>query len=143
MDLFRRRRIEAHIDMTPMIDTLLQLFLIFMLGATLASSSIDLDLPRAKNDAATPTEVSRVVVVSIDAGNRIYLDKRMIPRSRLQADLRRMLQNSKELTVLLRADKKLVYEQIIQVMVEIQNTGATKVLLAYYPDGRSPTENLP
>ena len=44
MDLFRRRRIEAHIDMTPMIDTLLQLFLIFMVGATLASSTIDLDL---------------------------------------------------------------------------------------------------
>jgi len=125
-----------------MIDTLLQLFLIFMLGATLASSSIDIDLPRAKKDTATPTDVSRVVVVSIDADNRIFLDKRLIPRNRLQADLRLLLQNSKELTVLLRADKKLVYEQIIQVMVEIQNTGATKVLLAYYPDGRSPTEGL-
>ena len=140
MDLFRRRRIEAHIDMTPMIDTLLQLFLIFMLGATLASSSIDLDLPRAKNEAASPTDGSRVVVVSIDASSRIYLDKHLTPRNRLQADLRRLLQDSKELTVLLRADKKLVYEQIIQVMVEVQNTGATKVVLAYYPDGRSPTE---
>jgi biopolymer transport protein ExbD len=140
MDLFRRRRIEAHIDMTPMIDTLLQLFLIFMVGATLASSTIDLDLPRAKKDAATPTDVSQVVVVSMDAGNRIYLNKRLIPRNRLQADLRLLLQNSKELTVLLQADKKLIYEQVIQVIVEIKKTGATKILLTYNPDVRSPTE---
>jgi biopolymer transport protein ExbD len=141
MDLFRRRKIDAHIDMTPMIDTLLQLFLIFMVGASLASPSIDLDLPRAKKDDAVPGDISRTVVVSIDAGNRIYLDKRQVPRNRLQADLRLLLEDSKELTVLLRADKKLVYEQIIQVMIEIQQTGATKVLLAYYPDGRSPADN--
>ena len=140
MDLFRRRRIEAHIDMTPMIDTLLQLFLIFMVGATLASSTIDLDLPRAKKDAATPTDVSQVVVVSMDAGNRIYLNKRLIPRNRLQADLRLLLQNSKELTVLLQADKKLIYEQVIQVIVEIKKTGVTKILLTYNPDVRSPME---
>ncbi len=133
MDLFRRRRIEAHIDMTPMIDTLLQLFLIFMVGTTLATSSIDINLPRAKKNDATSGGVSQVVVVSIDAGNRIYLDNRPIPRSRLQADLRLMLRSSKELTVLLRADKKLIYEQIIQIMTEIQKTGATRVLLAYYP----------
>src|SRR5512136_1247507 len=100
MDLFRRRRIEAHIDMTPMIDTLLQLFLIFMVGTTLASSTIDLNLPQAKKTEATPGGDSRVVVVSIDAGDRIYLDNRPIPRSRLQADLRLLLQGSKELTVL-------------------------------------------
>lgn len=132
MDLFRRRRIEAHIDMTPMIDTLLQLFLIFMVGTTLATSTIDIDLPRAKKNDITPGDVSRVVVVSIDAGNRIYLDNRPIPRNRLQADLRLMLQSSKELTVLLRADKKLIYEQFIQIMAEIRETGTTKVLLTYY-----------
>jgi biopolymer transport protein TolR len=138
MELFRRRRIEAHIDMTPMIDTLLQLFLIFMLGATLASSTIDLNLPRAKKDAVPPGDLPRTVIVSIDAGSRIYLNNRQIPRHNLQDELRHLLENTKELTVQLRADKTLVYEQIIQVMVEIQQTGATRVLLAYYPDGRSP-----
>ncbi len=133
MDLFRRRKIEAHIDMTPMIDTLLQLFLIFMVGTTLATSTIDINLPRAKKNSATP-EGGRVVVVSIDAGNRIYLDNRPIARKSLQADLRLMLQSSKELTVLLRADKKLMYEQFMQVMAEIRNTGATRVLLTYYSD---------
>lgn len=139
MELFKRRRIEAHIDMTPMIDTLLELFLIFMLGATLSSSSIDIDLPHAKKEAVSARDLSRAVVVSIDAENRIYLDKRIIPRSRLQAELGSLLSHSKELTVLLQADKKLVYEQIIQVMIEIQQTGASKVLLAYYPDGKTPT----
>jgi biopolymer transport protein ExbD len=124
-----------------MIDTLLELFLIFMLGATLSSSSIDIDLPHAKKDAVSARDLSRAVVVSIDAESRIYLDRRLIPRNRLQAELGNLLRNSKELTVLLQADKKLVYEQIIQVMVEVQQTGANKVLLAYYPDGRSPTIN--
>lgn len=137
MELFRRRRIDAHIDMTPMIDTLLQLFLIFMVGATLASSTIDIDLPRAQKDAVASSDISRVVVVSMDAGNRIYLDKRMIPKDKLQANLQPLLDNSKELTVLLQADKNLIYEQIIQVMAQIQQSGVTKLRLAYTPDGRS------
>ncbi len=132
MDLFRRRRIEAHIDMTPMIDTLLQLFLIFMVGTTIATSTIDIDLPRAKSINAANGDASRVVVVTIDTGNRIYLDNRPIPRERLQADLRLLLQSSKELTVLLRADRKLLYEQFIQIMAEIRKTGASRVLLTYY-----------
>lgn len=131
MDLFRRRRIEAHIDMTPMIDTLLQLFLIFMLGTTLASSTIDLNLPQAKK-AATASDISKAVIVSIDADNRLYLDNRHIPRSMLQTELQTLLQHSKELTVLLQADRKLIYEQIVQVMVEIRETGATRILLAYH-----------
>ncbi len=135
MDLFRRRRIEAHIDMTPMIDTLLQLFLIFMVGATMASSSIDINLPRAKRTEATPGGPSRTVTVSIDGAGRIFLDHSQIPRDQLQPAVRHLVQDSKELTVMLRADKKLVYEQIIQVMADIQKTGATRVLLAYYPEG--------
>ncbi len=135
MDLFRRRKIEAHIDMTPMIDTLLQLFLIFMVGTTLATSTIDINLPRAEKKDLAPEAAARVVVVSIDAGGRVYLDNRPIPGNRLQEELRPLLQGPKELTVLLRADKKLVYEQIIKIMAEIQRTGATRVLLAYYPEG--------
>ena len=140
MDLFRRRRIEAHIDMTPMIDTLLQLFLVFMVGATLASSTIDLDLPRAKKEASAPRDLSRTVVVSLDAGNRVYLDKRPIPHTRLEREVRLLLQNSPELMVLLQADKKLVYEQVIQVIAEIQKTGVTRILLAYTPERLTPAE---
>lgn len=135
MELFRRRRIDANIDMTPMIDTLLELFLIFMVGATMASSTIDLDLPRAKKDVAASSGVSQVVVVSMDSGNRIYLDKRLIPRNKLKTSLQLLLQNSTEITVLLQADKNLIYEQIIQVMAEIRQSGVTKLLLAFTPDG--------
>ena len=131
MDLFRRRRIEAHIDMTPMIDTLLELFLIFMLGTTLASSTIDLNLPQAKK-AVTASDVSKAVIVSIDAKNRLYIDSRYIPRSMLKTELQNILRNSRELTVLLQADRKLIYEQIVQVMVEIRETGAARILLAYH-----------
>ncbi len=105
-----------------------------MVGTTIATSTIDIDLPRAKSINAASGEVSRVVVVSIDAGSRIYLDNRPIPRDRLQADLRLMLQSSNELTVLLWADKKLLYEQFIQIMTEIRKTGASRVLLTYYSD---------
>lgn len=140
MDIFRRRRIEAHIDMTPMIDTLLQLFLIFMVGATLASSSIDLDLPRAKKGSASSRDVPRVVVISVDAGNRIYLDNQLIPRHRLRAGLERLDRDPGELTVHLLADRKLLYEQVIRVMVEIQKAGVGRVQLAYTDDPRSAAE---
>lgn len=140
MELFKRRRIEAHIDMTPMIDTLLQLFLIFMLGATLASSTVNIDLPRVRDDHPTSQDLSRLVSVSIDNTGRVYLDRRQVSRSRLHADLQQLARSTRQVTVLLQADRKLVYEEIIQLMVEIRQTGVARVMLAYQPEPGPPVE---
>jgi biopolymer transport protein ExbD len=130
MDLYRRRRIDAHVDMTPMIDTLLQLFMIFLLSASFVASSVRLDLPKATVEQKAEAQN---IVVSIDANNGVFLNTKPVARDQLGASLKPLLQQSKEPTVMLRADRKLLYEQVLDVMVDIRGSGATRVLLAYDP----------
>lgn len=127
MDLYRRRRIDAHIDMTPMIDTLLQLFMIFLLSASFVASTVRLDLPRAGVERNATTEKT---VVSIDAAENMYLNDRPIFRDDLMSRLRSLLQGSPDRVVMLRADRALAYEEVLAVMVDIQRSGGNLVVLA-------------
>src|SRR5580692_7506794 len=102
MDLYRRRRIDAQIDMTPMIDTLLQLFMIFLLSASLVASSVRLNLPAATAAQQNPT---KPVVVAIDAQGELFLNDVKVERKALRSRLSGLLENLDQRTVLLRADR--------------------------------------
>ena len=128
MDLYRRRRIDAQIDMTPMIDTLLQLFMIFLLSASLVASSVRLNLPAAAAEQKNPT---KPLVVAINAQGELFLNDVPVERQALRSRLAGMLENLDQRNVLLRADRTLVYQQVLDVLVEIRSSGATQVLLAY------------
>lgn len=131
MDLYRRRKIDAHVDMTPMIDTLLQLFMIFLFGATFISSAVKLNLPKASSEQKASETIIKEVIVSIDSKNEIYVNSQPVLRDQLKGKVQSMLLQAKEPVVTLLADRNLRYEQIMDVMVEIQNTGATNVRLGY------------
>ena len=84
MEFHRRRRIEANIDMTPMIDTLLQLFLIFLLSASFVASSVRLDLPKA---GAGDKKLTKPIMVSLDADNRLFINQEPLTVAELQIKL--------------------------------------------------------
>jgi biopolymer transport protein ExbD len=128
MDLYRRRKIDAHIDMTPMIDTLLQLFLIFLLNASFAASSVRLDLPKAAADAKKKSEP---ISVSINAQRDLFLNDAAISKALLAERLGIIYQSLDERSVLLRADRTLPYSQVLELIVEIRRSGAERVLLEY------------
>jgi biopolymer transport protein TolR len=127
VELYRRRRIDAHIDMTPMIDTLLQLFLIFLLSASFVASNVRLTLPKASVHRRATAEP---LVVSIDASDNMYLNDRRIPPDELPAKVLALLAGSEERSVLLRADRALPYERVLAVIVDIQAGGARNIVLA-------------
>ena len=130
LDFYRRRRIDATIDMTPMIDTLLQLFMLFLLSASFVSSTVELQLPRTDAAAAaTPTPL----VVSLDAERRLYLDAEPIVVDALTARLRDEVQASPELKVALRADRSVPYEDLLQTIVAIQRAGVRALELENEP----------
>ncbi len=133
MELYKKRRIDAHIDMTPMVDTLLQLFLIFLLGASVISSTMNIDLPEAGTKKKSPTVAMQDIIVSLDGSKMIRLNKRPVPLNNLETELHSLVKNSKDATVRLLADRKLPYEDVLAVMIEIQNAGPAKMLLAYTP----------
>src|SRR5271165_7039693 len=121
MDFHRRRKIDANIDMTPMIDTLLQLFVVFLLSMSFVASAVRLDLPQAslqQNAPETP------VVVSIDGGNNLFVNNEAVTREELPHRLSAVLAGNKRREVLLRADRTLTYDKILEGMVGIQRGGA-------------------
>jgi biopolymer transport protein ExbD len=128
MDFRYRRKIDPNIDMTPMIDTLLQLFVVFLLSMSFMSSAVRLELPQASLNQPAP---DAPIVVTLDADGKIHVNDEVIGRAELRGRLRMLLQKAKNRDVLLRADKSLVYDKIIPALVEMQQAGATQVHLAY------------
>jgi biopolymer transport protein ExbD len=131
MEFPRRRKIEAHIDMTPMIDTLLQLFLIFLISASFVASAVRLELPKASVNQKSPTEP---IVVSMDADNQMYLNKEPIAANDLRGRLAELVSNAKKQEVLLRADQSLAYKHILRAIAEIKRAGVENIHLAYDED---------
>jgi biopolymer transport protein ExbD len=133
MNFRTRRRIDSNIDMTPMIDTLLQLFVVFLLSMSFMTSAVRLELPKASLHQPAPESK---VVVTLDA-DKVFVNDELVPRPELRDRLRPLLQQAKNREVLLRADRKLVYDKILEALVEMQQAGASNVHLAYAPtDGR-------
>jgi biopolymer transport protein ExbD len=127
VELYRRRRIDAHIDMTPMVDTLLQLFMIFLLSASFVASNVRLTLPRAALERRATAEP---LVVSLDAADNLYVNSRPVARENLKSVMHTLLEGVDNRTVLLRADRTAPYERVLAVMVDIQAGGATNIVLA-------------
>ncbi len=128
MEFRRRRKIDSHIDMTPMIDTLLQLFVTFLLSMSFAASVVRLDLPRASAEQAPPTES---LGVSLDAAAQLFINDQPVSPNEFRGRLAGLLQKREDRKVVFRADRTLPYEKVLEVMVLIQQAGASQIRLAY------------
>jgi biopolymer transport protein TolR len=128
MEFPRRRKIDAQIDMTPIIDTLLQLFLIFLISASFVASAVRLDLPKAAVNQKAPSES---IVISLDADNQMFLNQEPIAAEALRGKLADLLPKAKTRQVLLRADQSLPYKHVMHAIAEIKHAGVENINLAY------------
>ena len=92
------------------------------------ASSVRLNLPASAADQKNPT---KPVVVAINAKGELFLNDVPVDRPGLKSRLSGVLENLEQKSVLLRADRGLVYQQVLDVLVEIRTSGASQVLLAY------------
>jgi biopolymer transport protein TolR len=123
-----RRSSDATIDMTPMIDTLLQLFIVFMLNMTFVMSAVPLRLPTASASSPQP---KMEVVVSLTSDHEIFINAQPVAIADLPDRVRIKLEQTQATNVVLRADGSLKYEQIVDVLLAIKRGGADNVELAY------------
>ena len=129
-----RYRPLAEINVTPLVDVMLVLLIIFMVTAPLMTSGVSVDLPKA--DAQPINNDSQPLTVSIDATGNIFLQDQQVDLPELVAKLQAIAQNNQERRIFVRGDKDLAYGRIMQVMGTITQGGFTKVaLLAEQPSG--------
>lgn len=115
----------SDINVTPMVDVMLVLLVIFIITAPLFTHAIKLDLPSAEASAAP--QKPETISLSIDGDGKVYWNNDLIDQKDLGQRLALEAQKAPQPELLLRADKSTRYEIIAQVMSAAQSNGITKL----------------
>ena len=116
----KRRQALSEINVTPFVDVMLVLLIIFMVTAPLLQQGIDVNLPQAKGKELTPAER---VVITIKKDGKIYLNKTGSSINELKSKLASMSDRD----IFLKADKDVPYGIVIEVMGELREIGIEKL----------------
>ena len=128
MDIGPRRGDRApmsSINVTPLVDVMLVLLIIFMVTASLGQQGITVNLPRA---AAKPLEVTEdLITVSIDDQQRIFINKNEVALVDLSTTLKSIYQNRTNKSIFLKADRNLSYGDYVKVVSVIKASGVDQL----------------
>jgi len=119
------RATMSEINVTPMVDVMLVLLIIFMVTAPLIQQGVKVNLPEAK---AAPVEASeKKIVLSVDPAKRIFIGEAEVPIEELETKLRANAKAQAEKEVYLHADRDVPYGVVVEVMAAAQRAGITNV----------------
>ncbi|GAC1412806.1 MAG: protein TolR [Novosphingobium sp.] len=126
----------AEINVTPLVDVMLVLLIIFMVTAPLLVSAVPIDLPdsRAKPLDQQPDQVT----ISIDPEGQIFLDRNKLAPGELADRLAGLVKGNKPPLVTLRADRSLDYGRVMAVMGELNAAGVTQISLVTSGSAKAP-----
>jgi biopolymer transport protein ExbD len=126
----------AQINVTPLVDVMLVLLVVFMVAAPLMATGMHVNLPKA---ATRPIEAKQVpVVVSVDQEGKVYVDRDPVALETLAAAVKRRLDGRKaDAPVLVKGDKGVPYGRVLEVVAAIGAGGVGKVALLTEPPPRS------
>ncbi|EHH69069.1 protein TolR [Gluconobacter morbifer] len=128
----RRRRPASEINVTPLVDVMLVLLIIFMVTAPMMTSGVNVDLP--KTDASPVNADTKPITVSVRSDGSLYLGDEQVSSDELVNRLKEQSQNDPTHRIFVRADAHIDYGQVMQVMGQITSGGFTHVaLLAQQP----------
>jgi biopolymer transport protein ExbD/biopolymer transport protein TolR len=115
----------SDINMTPLIDVMLVLLVIFMITAPLMASSLKLDLP--KTDAGQPTDTPQFIPVALDPQGRLYFGDDVVDVATFNARVADAARKNPQTEVQLRADQSVAYGRVAELIGLIQKAGLTRV----------------
>ena len=115
----------SDINMTPLIDVMLVLLVIFIITAPLMTSSLKLDLPRA--DAGAPTGGPAFIALAIDDKGQHFFGDEALARDQLAERVAAAARANPLLEVQLRADQKVPYGQVAELIALVQQAGLTRI----------------
>ena len=126
----------AEINVTPMVDVMLVLLIIFMVAAPLMTSGVTVDLPKAS--AAPLAQDSEPLTISVNAEGKVFLQDTELAVPDLSAKLTAISDNKLDRRIFVRGDKGVAYGRIMEVMATITQGGFTKVALLAEQTGAPP-----
>jgi biopolymer transport protein ExbD len=133
----RQQSMMSDINVTPMVDVMLVLLVIFILTAPMFTHAVKLDLPQAQ--AAAAQQLPGSVAIAIDADGVLFWDEERVEEGQLAARMAAAALLSPQPELQLRADKNTRYEVVAQVMAAAQSHGLTK--LGFVTDPKKESTN--
>ena len=115
----------SDINMTPLIDVMLVLLVIFMITAPLLTSSLKLDLP--KSDAARPSEAPQFIAVAVDPQGRLYIGDELLDAATFTRRVTDAARRDPQLEVQLRADRSVPYGRVAELIGIVQQAGLVRI----------------
>ncbi len=115
----------SDINVTPMVDVMLVLVVIFIITAPLLASAIRLDLPRT--DAAKAVETPRFVTLIVDKSGQAFLNDKPVALEELARNLKQTASQNPDTEVQLRADEAVPYGKVVEVMGVVQKAGLNRI----------------
>jgi len=122
-----QRRLMSEINVTPMVDVMLVLLVIFMVTAPLLTVGVPVDLPQT--NAPAINEPKEPLVISINAKGDVYLQNSLIDPNDLGARLGAITNNNPNASIYVRGDRAIDYGRVLEIMGIVSAAGFTKVSL--------------
>ena len=115
----------ADINVTPLVDVMLVLLIVFIVTAPLLMQAVKVDLP--KTAAVAPLKQTQTVQLAVDLQGTVHIDQRPIHFDSLERELLKMRAANPELNVQLHADENVRYGRVAQVMAAVNRAGINKL----------------
>ena len=123
--------LNADINVTSLVDVAFVLLIIFMITAPIMQGGVDVRLPRAE---ARPIEPKAGLVVTVDRAGRVYLDQSALSFQDFRATFPAFVRTKRPTGVYLRADGRVAYATVVQVLAVIRAAGVSDVGLVAEPE---------
>ncbi|TKJ68818.1 biopolymer transporter ExbD [Pseudomonas viridiflava] len=115
----------SEINVTPLVDVMLVLLVVFIVTAPLLTNSIPINLP--KTESVAPVEQKDPLVVSIDGQGKLFINKDEIQADLLETNLKAAKEKAPDVRVQLQADDGVNYGEVARAMASIERAGITKL----------------
>jgi biopolymer transport protein TolR len=133
----------SDINVTPLVDVMLVLLVIFIITAPLMSSRLELELPKADEKAAQVEEPEAFVSISVDAQGQVYWDEQPVDAAALQQRLEETARRDPDTELQLRADTAVPYGRMVQLIGMAQSVGLSRIGFVADPATGAPTAPVP
>ncbi len=126
------RKVMSEINVTPLVDVMLVLLIIFMVTAPMMKQGLNVNLPETKGTGTKSTKEDPLVV-TIKQNNTVFIGKTQIAVDLLSDKIKSLVSTNEDKQIYLEADKKVTYDLVAKVMGEIQNAGVYRISLVTVP----------
>lgn len=123
--------VVSEINITPLVDVMLVLLIVFIVTAPLLTHSVKVNLPKA---APTQTlDQNKAIVVSVKPNGEIYLDQDKVAFEQFEQQLQSLKQHNPQLSLSLNADEKVAYGEVAKLLAHIERVGVSRLAVMTQP----------